>query len=842
MDLKYKIEELIDSGADDFKISKVIKEHIKNYLSSLELIFVQNQGKDFLVKHTRRIDEFLVLIYKYTIRKFFGDYLPFANNIPITLVAMGSFGREELCVYSDVDLMIVYKDIKGYNLEPIIESMLYLAWDSGLKLGHRVHKVEEIFEASNSDLTIKTAMLESRFLCGSNFLWIEIEREINKIANHDVKDFVKEIILAHEKRREENPMSMEPDIKNAIGGLRDTNTILWLARALLRATKIKDLVPKYIDDVEYKEFRIALEFLYRVRSALHLSAKKKQDVLNLEFIPDIAKKLGFEDKKLKNAQIQLCEKTFSAMHTIDVTSQIFIKKLVSPYFFEKQSIKNLRKNRVEKGIYLFNDRVVAKRELSSKTLLHIVKQLQRFDSQNQTFDISYVDYIRKAKHQKHNSKELYKEFKKIFRNDYTYEIFKVLYNANLLEQLIKPFKHIKHLAQFDGYHRYPVDIHSILGIYHLENIKEPFIKGLYDDLCGEGKALIKLVILLHDIGKGRRGNHSLIGAKIFRAYANKLGFSEEALHIGNLLIKHHTLMNNIANREDIYSEDVVLAFTSKIEDARILKLLYILTYCDVNAVGGNEYNGFTSKLLRELYHLTIEMFDKKELIGETKRRLRKENSLKKLIEFQNLSGILQRKILSITSNYFFIKHKPIEILEIASIAKETQEFKAKIQNDTHLSISIIKSLPLNVGYLLGKLSFLDLINMEIFKLYDDKKYFKIDFNENVDNSDLPYIHKLIDESFDMSKTTTLCKPIIREDEIEIDCDHSKTLAKITINSPNQKGMMAYFMSILDDEGIDVSTAKIQTIKNRARNLFLIEKTIDLCDNKNKLIEMFITRQ
>ena len=841
MNLKYQIEELISAGADDFKISKVIKEHIKSYLNSLDEIFTQNQGKDFLVKHTKRIDEFLLLIYKYTMRKFFGDYIPFANQIPITLVAMGSFGREELCVYSDIDLMIVYKNIEGYNIEPMLESMLYLAWDSGLKLGHRVHKVDEIFEASNSDLTIKTAMLESRFLCGSNFLWMEIERELSKIAKYNVKEFVKEKIVAHNKRRRLNPMSMEPDIKNSVGGLRDTNTILWLARALFRATKVKDLVPVYINETEFKEFRMALEFLYRVRSALHLSAKKKQDTLNLEFIPDIANKLGFVDKKLKNAQMQLCEKTFTSMHTIDITSQIFIKKLVSHYFFEKESISKLRRNKIQKGVYLFENTIVAKRVLKSPTLLHVVKQLSKFDNKNQEFDISYIDYIRKAKFERHNSNLLYKEFKKIFQNDYIYATLKALYDANLLEQLIKPFKHIKHQAQFDGYHRFPVDIHSMLGIYHLENIKEPFIQGLYDDLCGEGKALIKLVILLHDIGKGRRGDHSLIGAKIFRVYASKLGFSDEALHVGNILIKYHTLMNNIANREDIYSEDVVLAFTSKIEDPKILKLLYILTYCDVNAVGGNEYNGFTSKLLRELYHLSNEMFDKKELIGETKRRLKKINSLKKLEEFNTLPKILQRKILSISSNYFFIKHKPKEIVEIAKIAKDANPYKAKITNESHLSISIIKSIPLNVGYLLGKLNFLDLLNMEIFKLYDDKKYFKIDFNEKVHKSDIPHIEKLIDDSFDMSKSTTLCKPLIKENEIELDCDHAKTIVKMSVNTPNQKGMMAYMMSVFDDEEIEVSTAKIQTIKNRARNLFLIEKKINLCENKNKLIELFITR-
>jgi len=841
MELKYKIEELISEGVDDFQISKLIKVHIKEYLGSLDEIFTQNQGKDFLVKHTKKIDSFLILIFKYTLRKFFGDYLPFANHIPITLTAMGSYGREELCVYSDIDLMIVYKDIKGYNLEPIIESILLLVWDSGLKLGHRVHKVDELFEASNSDLTIKTAMLESRYLCGSNFLWMETGKELQKIAKYNLPKFTKEITKVYYKRRRDNPLMMEPDIKNGVGGLRASHTIRWLSRAILNRAKLKELVPIYITEKEFKEYRVALEFLYRVRSALHLSARKKQDTLNLEYIPDIANKLGFKDKKLINAQMQLCKKTFAALHTIDITCQIFLKKLVSPYFFENSSIKKLRENRIENGISKMNNIIVAKREKKSNSLFHVIEQLSKIDEKDIRFNITYVNYIRKADFMVHNSEKLYKKFKKIFFNNYTYQTFKALYNSNLLEQLIKPFEYIKHQAQFDGYHKYPVDKHSILGLYYLENINEPFIKAIYDDLCGEGKALIKLVVLLHDIGKGRRGDHCEIGAKIFRVYATKLGFSKDAVHIGGILIKHHTLMSNTALREDIYSENVVLAFTSKLEKQQVLKLLYILTYCDINAVGSGIYSGFTSKLLRELYSLSNEMFDKKELIGETKRRIRRENSLKKNVEFNVLSKTLQKKVLSISSNYFFIKHKPHEIVKIATIAKDANPYEFKIENESHLSISIIKSAQLNVGYLLGKLGFLDLKNMEVVKLYDNKKYFKIDFNEKVENSDILPIEILIKDSFDMDKSTTLCKPIIRENEIKMDCEHAKTVVKLSVNTKNQKGMMAYMMSVFDDEELEVSTAKIQTIKNRARNLFLIEKKINLCDNKDKILELFITR-
>ena len=841
VDIEELIEDLISKNANDFEISKLIKEHIKSYLSSLNEIFVENQGKDFLVKHTKKIDQFITIIYKYTLRKHFGNYMPFANAIPIVLVGMGSYGREELCVYSDIDLMVVYKAVPGYNIEPLIQAMLYLAWDAGIKLGHRTHRVEELCDASNKDLTIKTAMLESRFLCGSKLLWIETERELLKIQKWDKKNVITQILLAHQERREKHPLNMEPNIKEGVGGLRDANTLSWICKVLFGSIRLKDLVPEIINEEEFKEFRSSLEFLYRVRSALHLSAKKKQDVLNLELIPDVAEKLGFENKILKNAQMQLSSKTLSAMHTVDITCKIFTQKLTSSLLCDISKIEQLRQGRLEKGLYRLDNHIIASYKKPHPTLGKVLEQLQSFDSPQITFDISYIHYIKNATFPPHNSKKTYKQFRALLFNPNMYTIFNVLYEASLLQQLIKPLKHILNLAQFDGYHKYPVDTHSLHCLYHLESIKDPFIKSLFDDLCPEGKSLMRLVVFMHDIGKGRKGDHSELGAKIFRAYALKLGFSEEAINTGMILIRYHTLMSNTASREDIYNENVVLSFISKLQSPQILKMLYVLTYADMNAVNENIYSGFNAKLLREFYNFAIEMFNKEELIDETSRRLRRESILKKNPDFLSLSKTLQKKTLSVQSNFFFLKQKSHEIVSIVKEADETPEdgYRFRIINDTHLGITVIRGKSFNIGYLLGKLSYLDLAHMDIYKLFDNKKYFQLDFNEKVNESDIELIKELVDNSFDMSKKVTLKKPTILKGEITLNCDHSKSYALMHINTKNQNGLMAYFMSIFDEHGIDIAMAKIQTIKNRTRNLLLIEKTVGLCKNEHTILDYFL---
>ena len=348
MKLEYQIESLIEQNATDFEISKLIKSHIKEYLSSLDSIFEDSQGKDFLVKHTKAIDEFIKTIFKYTLRQYFGNYMPLYNSLPLTLVAMGSYGREELCVYSDIDLMFVYKDIKGYNIEPLISSILYLAWDAGIKLGHRTHKVEELFGASNEDITIKTAMLESRFLCGSKFLWMESEREFIKIRKDSIDRYIELKLEERSDQALKYPLSMEPNIKDGDGGLRDANSLFWIATALFGVAKIKDLVPKYIDEDEFREYRLAQEWLFRVRSALHLSANRKQDKLIMELIPNVAKLLRLE----KNPHVELVKRTLESLWVLKIASGVFIKRVTNATLYNPKEYKKIKNARVGKGLFV----------------------------------------------------------------------------------------------------------------------------------------------------------------------------------------------------------------------------------------------------------------------------------------------------------------------------------------------------------------------------------------------------------------------------------------------------------------------------------------------------------
>jgi len=327
--VKAQIEELLYENAADFEIAKVLKKDIKLYFNTLEESFANTSGKDFLVKHTKKIDTVLKIIYKVALRSMFGDYAPMKNSVPLGLVALGSYGREQLCVHSDIDLMIVYKEVPGYNLKEMIEKILYILWDTGLKLGHRVHTVEELHEVSKTDITIKTALIESRFIEGSHFIWVDTQNAISQIRHDNIKEFIELKLKEQEIKHRKFPLTMEPNLKEGVGGFRDANLVFWIGKAIYNVDNIKNLPLSIVDEKEYRTFRIALEFLFRVRSALHLATGKKEDKLHLHLIPSIAKLLGYEESK--QGHMKFAKKVTESLKIIRLYSTIWLDKLTREY-------------------------------------------------------------------------------------------------------------------------------------------------------------------------------------------------------------------------------------------------------------------------------------------------------------------------------------------------------------------------------------------------------------------------------------------------------------------------------------------------------------------------------
>ncbi|MCF6200630.1 MAG: HD domain-containing protein [Hydrogenimonas sp.] len=837
MDLNMEIESLLEQDAPDFQISKLLKSALKEYLENLEEIFKETQGKAFLVHHTKRVDLFLSTIYRVVLRKMFHQFQPMRNSVPIALVALGSYGREQLCVHSDIDLMIVYKDTPGYNIKEIIEKILYIAWDAGFQLGHRVHEVSELPDVAKSDITIKTALMESRFIIGSNFIWMETERALSRIRKDNPKAYVNSKLAEAQKRHEKFPISMEPNIKDGIGGMRDANLVFWIASVRHNVFRLKELVGTVLDEADYTEYRTALEFIFRVRAALHLAAKKKEDTLRLELVPGVASLLGIGKKSPEKAQKELVTRTLQSLDTIRKKTSYWSGLLAKPYIFDNRNIPLLRKEYIEQGVFRCQYRIYAKRQMKPKTFLYYLKLLIR-EAQNIPIeaDPSFCHLIDRTKVPKPKGKQLIGAIRQIFYLPYSSSVIETLFKSGKLASTVTAMKRVMHLPQFDGYHHFPVDIHSINTLKELDMLDHELLLQLFDRLDRDSKAMLKLVALLHDAGKGRVRDHHDVGADLFKVYAKKLGFDEEFIKEGSLLIKYHTRMTKTIHNEDIYDESTISKFAAPLGSQRILDMLFILTYCDVRAVGEGVYNAFTDRMLKTLYFAASDILEKPAIIDETAKRLRKESALKKLENFKNLPRSMQKKILSIESNLFFIKHSASEILKICLHARGVLDYEMKVETREPLKIEIYRKVPINLGYLLGKLSHLELVGMEIFKLFEGVKYFVLEFNDNISADEVAAVEEIVHNSFDMKKSIRLTKPKIKQKEISIDCEHSKTYATMQIKTANQRGLMAYVAHYFDKLGIDIASAVITTRKHRVNDFFLIEKNGNFCKNIEKIME------
>ena len=831
MDLLLEIENVIEANGSDFELSKLFKQYIKEYKESLPELFKSSQGKDFLVKHTKKLDSIIVLMYKTILRRVFGDYLPMRNSIPISIIALGSYGREQLCVHSDIDLLIVYEEVQGYQTQLIIEKLFYLALDSGLKLGHRVHTVNDLFKASLEDMTIKTALMESRFIVGSTFTWNNTGRALNNIRLDHQKKFILSKIEEAQIRRKKYPASMQPNIKESAGGLRDAHLIFWVAHTIYGINSLRELSGVVFSDEEYKEYRIALELLYRVRSALHLITNKQEDRLLLEHVPDVATLLGFKDHR------KMVTKVLEAQWRISNFTKIFVKKMVRPYIVDMSYVKIFRQHRIDKGIYELDGRLFASYNLKTLDINYLLEILTNLEDKVYQYDAGFLYQFTYAKITHPLQDKTYVLIKKLLYRENIYSFLKLFYDAGVLHHLFANFRKVMHLPQFDGYHHYPVDIHSIKCIEALENINEDFMQALHNKLSDDEKMILKVVTLFHDTGKGRKQDHSEVGAKMIVPFAKRLGINKELIKRSIILIKNHILMSSVAFKENIHNEKTLYKFMSKIGDTKNLDLLYILTYADITGVGGDTYNSFNSKLLLDLYKNALEISENSGRITDATKRLTIEKRVKKDPDFQVLTKLQQKKILTIESNLFFFKHTAKDIIEISKIARAIDKYDFTVKNKNTLTIEIFRKVPINISYLLSTLASLNIANMEIFTLFDDVKYFRIDFMKNVKGNELVEVEEIIDASFDMDREVILRDVEIKQEDISIDCEHSLTHAEISVHTSNQKGLLSYIMHIFEELNINIITAKIHSSKYKVKDSFLIDKQNNICNNVNKIREM-----
>ena len=503
-------------------------------------------------------------------------------------------------------------------------------------------------------------------------------------------------------------------------------------------------------------------------------------------------------------------------------------------FTDPTRIPALRSQRVYRGIFVTEDSVVSSYRLEAQPIETLLNVLIGLEDKSYRFDESFISQMTYTNVKHPLSKTVKQQLRRLFEREHAYELLKLFYDAGILAELIPAMKKALFLPQFDGYHHYPVGLHSLQCVKALESIDDPVIAALYDGLNREDKALLKIAVFIHDAGKGRKLDHSEVGVKLIRPLMTKLGFPAATVDDAALLVRHHILMSNIAQRQNIHSEKTLYSFMSIIQTPRLLTLLYVLTYADMSGVGPGIYNAFNAKLLHDLYRAAMEVAQEKERITDAARRLKIEQRIQRLDTFKNLPKTLQSKVLSVESNLFFFRHTPEEILQITQQARDVDTYSYALGFNMGLSVEILRKIPFNLTYLLGRLGYLDVVSMEVFTLFDQVKYFKIDFLQSATPDMYETIREIVEESFDMTRSVKLETPVIKPDEITLDCEHSKNYAELAVYTANQRGLLAFIIQCFDALGMQIAAAKIHSTKHRARDHFLIEKTPRMCDNADRL--------
>ncbi|WP_103651156.1 HD domain-containing protein, partial [Campylobacter concisus] len=663
-----------------------IKEKFLDFKENLPKHFQKNQGRNFANFLAKEYDDFIKSYLNETMREFFDDFVPQNDSFAFSVLATGKYAQTLLSANSELEILLVYKNLKGYNIKNFLKEFSEILSSSGINFYIKSAEIDEIFTNYKDDLKFKSETSQVRYICGSKSLYRLVKSEIVKLKEFDKKAFLNYHLKAFLPFSSISYLAQEPNLKSGFGGIDEIYHLNCILNCLDSDISVRSQALKVMNEKEIASFNLNVDFLLSLLTTLNLT--QNSDTFSASSVEITTNFMQTKSKKLQDNESVISQKMLSSMNNVAIYSRFIVASLCRPFFKSELSFEQRKFARLKNGFYEINGVIYVPLHKKPALIENLITELLELKDVDYKFDISAIFYIKRAIITKSGLERAISEFKKIFLRKNSYAILKSLLDAQMIQILIKPMEHISQLAQYDGYHEFTVDEHSILSVKFLENIKDKFIKNLYTELCLEGKTMLKIVTLMHDVGKGLGKDHANIGANIFRAYANKLNLSQKAVNIGVILIKYHTLMSNVSNREDIYSQRVIFAFISKLGDKQVLKLLYILSYCVINATNERLYNAYAAKLLRELYEISLSAFSDENLLDEATRRVKKEQSIKRNSEFLVLEPSLQEKIFKITSNLVFIKYSASEIINLSKVADSLDATEIFINNSKNLSIQI----------------------------------------------------------------------------------------------------------------------------------------------------------
>jgi [protein-PII] uridylyltransferase len=541
------------------------------------------------------------------------------QSSPLALLAIGGYGRRELFPYSDLDILLLHNETLGDALQPVAQFIYYVLWDLGFKVGQSVRTLTETLDASKSDHTMLTALLDARLVTGQRRLLTKLMRLLQEEANDTrVRQFTEEKLAERDGRHEKHGNSrylLEPNIKDGKGGLRDLHTLYWIARYAYGVRNMKELVNRGLfTDEEYKRFQRALRFLCVVRMELHYMAGRAEERLTFDKQRALAEKLGFRETEANRAVERFMKRYFLVAGDVGALTRLVCASLEAHHRRAPKKLWELWRPRSRRlgGLKLAGERLdfpsddaLEKQPLLMFELFH--------QSLEEEIDI-HPEALQAVSRHLHLVDKAFREnpeanqrFLTILLSDNNpADTLRRMREVGLLGKFLPDFARVVGQMQFDMFHIYTVDEHILRAVGILHDLE----RGAYAESIPIASEVVKMVqsrrvlflcALCHDIAKGRGGDHAKKGAAISRQLAKRFGFSAAETDIAEWLVLHHQEFSDTAHKRDLTDPDTVRRFVDLVQSLERLRLLLVLTVVDMHAVGPHIWNGWKAALLRELY-------------------------------------------------------------------------------------------------------------------------------------------------------------------------------------------------------------------------------------------------
>ncbi|RYY27180.1 MAG: [protein-PII] uridylyltransferase [Sphingomonadales bacterium] len=623
------------------------------------------------------IDQLLRLLWDFTVERLHRNSNP-STAERMTLLAVGGYGRGEMAPHSDIDIAFLTPwKVTGWS-EQVIESMLYSLWDMQLKVGHSSRSLDEMVRQAKGDVTVRTALLEARYVWGDTELYDQAAARFKAEIQHDTaRIFIADKLAEREtrhKRMGDSRYVVEPNIKEGKGGLRDLHTLFWIGKYAYNVREPAQLVEAgLLSAHEFRQFRRAENFLWAVRNQLHLITNRAEDRLTFDVQREIAERMRYSDRPGKSKVERFMHFYFLQAKMVGDLTGVFLAHLDEKFAARgsRFGLTNLfRRPRKLNGFTLDRGRLaIPNDDFFAEKPMRLIELFQLADLHGLEIhplamraaarDARMVDAVRDDP----KANALFLDVLTSPRDPET--VLRWMNESGVFGRFVPEFGRVVAQMQFDMYHHYTVDEHSIRAIGLLSQIEKgdlkddhPLATGIIDQVIS--RRVLYASVLLHDIAKGRSGDHSILGAEVAERLCPRLGMSAAETETVAWLVRWHLLMSATAFKRDLSDFKTILDFAEHVQSPERLRLLLILTIVDIRAVGPGVWNGWKRQLLGTLFESAEEVLrlgHKQK--GRSERVIAKQEALAEMLGWDEKRMTALKKRM--TEPYWIAE--PLDVLE-----------------------------------------------------------------------------------------------------------------------------------------------------------------------------------